>query len=93
MVDTQLQQTKKKALNARLARIEGQIRGVQRLIDEDSNCELIAQQLSAARKALDKAFYEMVSCALESKLAEHDASTPAIEEDISEIRNLLKKYG
>jgi DNA-binding FrmR family transcriptional regulator len=52
----------KKAMDARLARIEGQVRAVRRMIDEDQTCENIAQQLSAARRALDRAFYEMVSC-------------------------------
>jgi DNA-binding FrmR family transcriptional regulator len=56
---------KKKALRARLARVEGQLRGVQRQIDEEQDCEKIAQQLSAARKALDKAFFSMVGCMIE----------------------------
>lgn len=56
---------KKKAIRSRLARVEGQLRGLQRLIDEDADCELVAQQLSAARKALDKSFFAMVSCIIE----------------------------
>jgi DNA-binding FrmR family transcriptional regulator len=40
---------KKKAIRSRLARVEGQLRGVQRLIDDEQDCEKIAQQLSAAR--------------------------------------------
>ena len=40
---------KKKSLCARLARVEGQLRGIQRLIDGDADCEKIAQQLAAAR--------------------------------------------
>lgn len=56
---------KKKSLRARLARVEGQLRGVQRLIELDSDCEEVAQQLSAARKALDKAFFTMVGCVIE----------------------------
>jgi CsoR family transcriptional regulator, copper-sensing transcriptional repressor len=56
---------KKKAVRARLARVEGQLRGVQRLIDEDADCETVAQQLSAARKALDKSFFAMVACVIE----------------------------
>lgn len=56
---------KKKALCARLARVEGQLRGVQRLVELEANCEEIAQQLSAARKALDKAFFNMVGCMIE----------------------------
>ena len=60
-----LDSEKKKAMCARLARVEGQLRGVQRLIDEDQDCEKIAQQLSAARKALDKSFFTMVGCMIE----------------------------
>ena len=53
---------KKKALCARLARIEGQLRGLQRLIESDADCDKIAQQMAAARKALDKSFFSMVGC-------------------------------
>lgn len=56
---------KKKAIRARLARVEGQIRGVQKMIDEEADCEKIAQQLAAARKALDKSFFAMVGCVIE----------------------------
>jgi len=56
---------KKKALCARLARIEGQLRGLQKLIDTDADCEKIAQQMAASRKALDKAFFAMVGCMIE----------------------------
>ena len=52
----------KQAMLARLARAEGQVRAIQRMIERDEECEAIAQQLSASRKALDRAFYEMVAC-------------------------------
>jgi DNA-binding FrmR family transcriptional regulator len=66
---------KKKALRTRLARVEGQLRGLQRLIDEDAECEKIAQQMAAARKALDKSFFSMVGCMIEQgdQSAEHVA--------------------
>jgi CsoR family transcriptional regulator, copper-sensing transcriptional repressor len=38
----------------RLKRVEGQIRGIQRMIEEQRDCEAIAAQLLAARAALDK---------------------------------------
>ena len=56
---------RKKALCARLARVEGQLRGLQRLIEQDADCEKIAQQMAAARKALDKSFFTMVGCMIE----------------------------
>ncbi len=55
---------KKKALCARLARIEGQLRGLQKLIEQDADCEKIAQQMAAARKALDKSFFSLVGCVI-----------------------------
>jgi DNA-binding FrmR family transcriptional regulator len=66
---------KKRALCARLARIEGQVRGLQKLIDGDADCEKIAQQMAAARKALDKSFFSMVGCMIEQgdQSAEHVA--------------------
>ena len=60
----------KAALILRLKRIEGQLRGIQRLIEEEAPCESVAQQLSAARRALDKAHHTMVGCLIESQLAE-----------------------
>ena len=65
----------KPALVKRLHRIEGQVRGLQKLIEEDTDCEKIAQQMAAARKALDKSFFSMVGCMIEQgdQSAEHVA--------------------
>jgi DNA-binding FrmR family transcriptional regulator len=38
----------------RLRRIEGQIRGLQRMVEEQRDCEAILTQLMAARAALDR---------------------------------------
>jgi DNA-binding FrmR family transcriptional regulator len=38
----------------RLRRIEGQIRGLQRMVEERRECEAILTQLMAARSALDR---------------------------------------
>ena len=45
----------KKSLDARLARIEGQVRGLRRMIDEDAYCDDVLAQMSAVRSALGKA--------------------------------------
>ena len=42
----------KEDYSKRLRRIEGQIRGVQRMIDEDTYCIDVLTQISAATKAL-----------------------------------------
>jgi CsoR family transcriptional regulator, copper-sensing transcriptional repressor len=38
----------------RLRRVEGQIRGLQRMVEESRECEAILTQLMAARAALDR---------------------------------------
>ena len=81
----------KKALIDRLARIEGQLRGVQRMIAEEKQCEAIAQQLAAARGALNKAFAELIACAFQHRLT--SAQTDEDRDQISEIVQLLAKYG
>jgi CsoR family transcriptional regulator, copper-sensing transcriptional repressor len=41
-------------LLSRLARIEGQVRGVARMVEEDRYCIEVVTQINAARAALDK---------------------------------------
>ena len=50
----------------RLKRIEGQLRGIQAMIEDGADCEQVVQQMSASRRALDKAFFNMLACAIES---------------------------
>ena len=45
--------TEKHAILARLRRVEGQVRGLQRLVDEDTYCIDILTQISASTKALE----------------------------------------
>lgn len=45
----------KEQINKRLSRIEGQLRGVQRMIDENRDCRDILQQLIAIRSAVQAA--------------------------------------
>ena len=45
--------TEKQVLLNRLRRVEGQVRGVHRMVDEDTYCIDILTQVSAATKALE----------------------------------------
>lgn len=74
-------------MKARLARIEGQLRGLQRLISEEEvDCEKVAQQMSASRKALDKAAHTMLACMVQQQIAlgEQDGTL--------DIETLISKY-
>jgi DNA-binding FrmR family transcriptional regulator len=45
----------KEDLSKRLRRLEGQVRGVQKMLDEDRDCQDIVQQLAAIRSAAHQA--------------------------------------
>lgn len=51
---------KKPQLQARLNRIEGQVRGVAKMVDDDKYCIDILTQLSAAKAALDRVGLELL---------------------------------
>jgi DNA-binding FrmR family transcriptional regulator len=44
----------KDQLNKRLRRIEGQVRGIQRMVDQDRYCIDVLTQITAIQAALDK---------------------------------------
>jgi CsoR family transcriptional regulator, copper-sensing transcriptional repressor len=51
---------KKEAVVNRLRRIEGQVRGVQRMVNEDSYCIDVLTQISAVTKALQAVALELL---------------------------------
>jgi len=65
----------------RLKRAEGQLRGVQRMIEAGDDCLSVAGQMSAVRKALDSAYVRMTVCYIEQELGERlGDTTPAAQE-------------
>lgn len=53
----------------RLRRAEGQLRGIQRMVEEGEDCLKIGQQFAAVRKALDSTYLRMTMCFLEQELS------------------------
>ncbi|TAL83342.1 MAG: transcriptional regulator [Rhodanobacter sp.] len=76
----------------RLARIEGQVRGIQGMITDNCSCEQVALQLTAARRALDRAFYEMIACSLNSHV-EAAGDMDEIRASTKDLARLLAKFG
>jgi CsoR family transcriptional regulator, copper-sensing transcriptional repressor len=52
----------------RLKRAEGQLRGIQRMIEEGQACMDIASQMAAVRKALDSTYVRMTVCFMQQEL-------------------------
>ncbi len=76
----------------RLRRIEGQVRGLVEMIQGGRSCEDIALQMSAARKAMDKAFYRMMACSLMEAVYDSKDDAQAISE-VERSTRLLEKFG
>lgn len=81
----------RRALVLRLKRVEGQLRAVQRMIDAGDDCEPIAQQLTAARKALDRAFFELMACAIEHR--EFSSARESDEKRMQRLTRTLARLG
>lgn len=77
----------------RLRRVEGQLRGVMRMIEEGEGCMPVAQQLSAARKALDAVFFRMTVCYLEQEFDGGEGLDVDTAEKLRTVGTLLSKYG
>jgi CsoR family transcriptional regulator, copper-sensing transcriptional repressor len=83
----------KHELVLRLKRVEGQLRGIQAMIEAGEDCEQVAQQISASRRALDKAFFNVLACAIQADTAAAPAGKPAVERRIQNAAELLAKFG
>ena len=91
-IGSEAEQAHRRRIVTRLARIEGQVRGIQSMITGNYTCEEVAQQLTAARRAMDKVFYEMLACSLVTHV---DASKDMddIRASTKELARLLTKFG
>jgi len=86
---------RKGEVQTRLRRIEGQVRGVQRMVDEDAYCIDVLTQISAVTRALQGVALELlddhlghcVRDAIEAKGADADAK---IAEASAAITHLVK---
>lgn len=80
----------------RLKRAEGQLRGVQRMIEEGQPCIDIASQMAAVRKALDSTYVRMTVCFMQQELQSRlgvDEKTQggALSELLEDVQTLLGK--
>jgi DNA-binding FrmR family transcriptional regulator len=75
----------KDAYRKRLRRIEGQVRGLQAMIDDDRYCIDILTQISAATRALQSVALELLDDHLSHCVREAiDAGGPAADEKVAE---------
>lgn len=75
----------------RLKRIEGQVRGLIDMVESGRGCEDVAQQMAAARKAMDKAFYRMMACSVMEAVSVSDSEMTTFRE-VERSTRILEKY-
>lgn len=83
----------KKDLTTRLNRIEGQIRGIKRMIEEDTYCDDVITQLSATQSALNSVAKILVDGHVRSCVVNRlqDGDTEVVDELITTLQKLMKK--
>ena len=82
----------KGAVLTRLRRIEGQVRGVEKMVEEDRYCIDVVTQITAIESALDKVALELLEdhanhCVIGGEPAKQDERT---EELMGAVRRLLR---
>ena len=79
----------------RLKRAEGQLRGIQRMLEEGQDCMDVATQMAAVRKALDSTYVRMTVCFMQQELRSHlpagDEHDRQLDTVLSNVQDLLTK--
>ncbi|WP_436375213.1 metal-sensitive transcriptional regulator [Cytobacillus sp. BC1816] len=75
----------------RLKRLEGQVRGVIRMMEEEKHCKDVVTQLSAVRSAVDRAMGYIVAKNLETCIREAADEGKNAEIAIQEAVNMIVK--
>lgn len=77
-------------LHKRLRRIEGQVRGIQAMLEEERECRDIVTQIAAATKALEQVGFKMLASGLTSCI-ENPKKSAAQGYSIEEVERMFLK--
>ena len=78
-------------LKNRVKRMEGQLRGILKMMEENKDCKEVITQLSAVRSAVDRTMGVIVSTNLVDCVVEAEKKGERMDEVIKEAVNLLVK--
>jgi CsoR family transcriptional regulator, copper-sensing transcriptional repressor len=82
----------KDAVQRRLRRIEGQVRGLQRMVDEDVYCIDVLTQISAATRALESVALQLLGDHLDHCVRDAVAAGgPGADAKIVEARQAIER--
>jgi CsoR family transcriptional regulator, copper-sensing transcriptional repressor len=84
------EEERKKIIN-RLRRLEGQIRGLQSMIDSGQECDAVLTQIMAAKSALNQVSLHIIGHAMKRCLVDNDPSMSR-DEVIDQAIDVFLKY-
>ena len=89
---THRSEAQKKALTNRLKRLEGQIRGLEKMIEDDAYCNDILQQSMSAASAIDGFNQEILACHVKGCVTEgiKNGDEEIVDELLKTVRKLMK---
>ncbi|MEM7326713.1 MAG: metal-sensitive transcriptional regulator [Actinomycetota bacterium] len=70
-------------IHKRLRRLEGQIRGLQRLLNEGAGCDEVIHQTAAAKAAIDRVGYRLIAAGMQYCVSDPDS--PITAEDLEKL--------
>lgn len=79
-------------LLTRLKKIEGQVRGVQRMIQDYRDCGDIVTQLAAVKAAINRVSITVLACHLGDKINNDLRQGKDIKDSLSEFMSVFKKF-
>jgi DNA-binding FrmR family transcriptional regulator len=83
---------RKLAILSRLKKVEGQVKGIQRMVEEDKCCGDIMIQISAVRSAINKIGGLMLDGYIKECIPEAYKRSDASDERLDELIDTIVKY-
>lgn len=87
-------QADSRAIHNRLRRIEGQVRGLQRMVDEDAYCVDVLTQVAAVQTALEQVAVQVLDAHVRGCVAEAVGSgdEAAADERLDELMAAVRRF-
>lgn len=87
-VNLELQQE----LMSRLKKIEGQVRGIHKMIDENRSCSDVVIQLAAVKAAINRVGFSVLACHLANSIQENMEQGKELNESLDDFMKVFKKF-
>jgi len=79
-------------LLSRLKKIEGQVRGVYRMIEDSRSCSDIVIQLAAIRAAVNRVGITVLTCHVSDTIESNIREGKDVKDSLTEIMSVFKKF-